>query len=488
MTLETDYLVIGAGAAGMGFTDGLLDSTDADVLLVDRRAAAGGHWLEAYPFVQLHQPSGWYGVGSVSLGDDRIESTGPEAGWYSRASGSEITDYFAMVMRERLLASGRVRFLGSAEHLADGRIRSLEDGREYAVSARRAIVDATYTHSATPASSPAPFDVAEGTRLVTPGGLAELSDFGRGVVVIGAGKTASDTCSWLLDQGCDPGSITWIRSRDMWFNNRAFLQPGRLSGGIVQGTVHWLEALAGSGTVDEVFAGVESQGVIRRIDTNVWPTVFRGPTINDAEIEQLRSIGNVVRLGHVKRIDQDWITLDDGTVPTSPEHIHVHCAASGLTYNPAVPIFAPGRITVQFVTRSNIPLSSAAIARVEALDTTLEEKNELCRPFPLYQTPLGSLQMLLGGIRNEAGWRRHPVLGPWLGGHRLNLTRDASASLGDDAGHWYGRLTAALQPAYENLARLATAGAHPVGHGQSSTGLRSVSPSPAPGAHTMRST
>jgi hypothetical protein len=46
-SLETDDLVVGAGAMGMAFTDAL----------VDRRHAAGGHWLDAYPFVQLHQAS-----------------------------------------------------------------------------------------------------------------------------------------------------------------------------------------------------------------------------------------------------------------------------------------------------------------------------------------------------------------------------------------------------------------------------------------------
>lgn len=462
--IETDYLVVGAGAAGMGFTDSLLDANDADIVMVDRRAAPGGHWLEAYPFVRLHQPSGWYGVGSMSLGDGRIERAGPEAGWYERASGQQITDYFARVMRDRFRHSGRVRFLGSTEHLGDGRVRSLRDGREYDIRARRAIVDATYTRSSTPESSPAPFEVAEGVRLVTPGGLAALSDLGRGVVVIGAGKTASDTCSWLLDQGCDPESITWIRSRDMWFNNRAFLQPDRLSGGIVEGTVHWIEALAAGGTVDEVMARVEDHDVIRRIDVDVWPTVLRGPTISDAEIAQLRSIRNVVRLGHVRAIDADRITLEEGTIATSPGHVHVHCAASGLTYNPAVPIFAHDRITVQFLTRSNIPLSSAAIARVEGLDISVEEKNALCQPIPLYETPLGSLHALLGGIRNEAGWRKHPALGPWLGEHRLNVTRDAGTALGDAAGHWYGRLAAALHPAYASLVRLSAVGSHLPGH------------------------
>jgi hypothetical protein len=40
--LESDYLVVGAGAAGMAFTDALLSHSDATVTIVDRRHAPGG--------------------------------------------------------------------------------------------------------------------------------------------------------------------------------------------------------------------------------------------------------------------------------------------------------------------------------------------------------------------------------------------------------------------------------------------------------------
>ena len=39
-TVETDYLVVGAGAMGMAFTDALIDHADVHVTLVDRRHAA----------------------------------------------------------------------------------------------------------------------------------------------------------------------------------------------------------------------------------------------------------------------------------------------------------------------------------------------------------------------------------------------------------------------------------------------------------------
>ncbi len=66
-TLETDYLVVGAGAMGMAFTDTLVTETDAQVVIVDRGHAPGGHWNRAYPFVRLHQPSAYYGVNSRVL-------------------------------------------------------------------------------------------------------------------------------------------------------------------------------------------------------------------------------------------------------------------------------------------------------------------------------------------------------------------------------------------------------------------------------------
>src|SRR5688500_1973901 len=56
-SIETDYLVVGAGAMGMAVTDALIDHADVHVTLVDRRHTASWHWQDAYPFVQLHQAS-----------------------------------------------------------------------------------------------------------------------------------------------------------------------------------------------------------------------------------------------------------------------------------------------------------------------------------------------------------------------------------------------------------------------------------------------
>ena len=68
-----DYLVMGAGAAGMAFADSVLTETEATLVIVDRRDRPGGHWNDAYPFVRLHQPASYYGVNSAPLGSGAID-------------------------------------------------------------------------------------------------------------------------------------------------------------------------------------------------------------------------------------------------------------------------------------------------------------------------------------------------------------------------------------------------------------------------------
>ena len=115
--IETDYLVIGAGASGMAYTDALIGNAEVDVVMVDRRYGPGGHWNDAYPFVRLHQPSATYGVTSRALGTETIDATGLNAGFYERATGVEICDYFRRVLEDQLLGSGQVRFFGQSDYL-----------------------------------------------------------------------------------------------------------------------------------------------------------------------------------------------------------------------------------------------------------------------------------------------------------------------------------------------------------------------------------
>lgn len=175
-TLETDYLVVGAGAAGMAFVDSLVSASRADVVMVDRRHAPGGHWLEAYPFVRLHQPSSFYGVSSLPLGPETIDRYGSNAGMYHRAGAAEICGYYDTVMQQRLLPTGQVRYFPMSSYVGEHRFVSRVAGDTYEVKVRKKLVDARYLEGAFPASSPPPFEIAPGARCVPVGALATLTE------------------------------------------------------------------------------------------------------------------------------------------------------------------------------------------------------------------------------------------------------------------------------------------------------------------------
>src|SRR6202161_2285385 len=139
--LEADYLVVGAGAMGMAFTDTLVTETDASVVVVDRGPAPGGHWIRAYPFVRLHQPSAYYGVNSRALGSDSIDQLGWNKGLYELANVGETFAYFERVMHQDLLPSGQVSYFPMAEYLGDGRFRTLAGGH-HTGRARKRVVEA----------------------------------------------------------------------------------------------------------------------------------------------------------------------------------------------------------------------------------------------------------------------------------------------------------------------------------------------------------
>jgi hypothetical protein len=448
-TLETDYLVVGAGALGMAFVDSLIEHSDADVVMVERRHRPGGHWLDSYPFVQLHQPSRFYGVNSTPLGQDRIEPDGADTGLYERASGAEICGYFDEIMRHRFLASGRVRFFPMSDYVGDGRFRSRVTDQVTDVTVRSHVVDATYMASRVPATDSAPFDVADGVRCVPVGELTTVVSPAAGFVIVGGGKTALDAICWLLDRGTDPDNITWIRPRDTWILNRSFFQPGQFR--TLAGVVLQLEAMVASESVEEVYERLEEDAVMLRTDRSVVPTMMKGGTVSLGELEQLCRIENVVRLGHVERIEPDQIVLEQGSIPTTPDHLHVHCAAPGLSDNPPRAIFTDDTITLQLVTRVGLTLSGALQGFLESTRRTTAEKNTLCPPTVMPHTPFDYLRVVLAGISTEMGWQEAPELQEWLDRSRLNLLSGLENEDAATVRELQGRLFAALFPAIEKL-------------------------------------
>jgi hypothetical protein len=423
-SFKTDYLVVGAGAMGMAFTDALIDHADVHVTLVDRRHAASGHWQDAYPFVQLHQASVFYGVASTVLGGGAVQESGPEQGLQERARQSEIRAYYDDLLHRRFLGSGRVTFLGGSEYQADGPshlVTSRVSGETIQVEVRRRVVDATYLSPTIPATTPPPFGVADDVRVVAINELARLDAAAERYVIVGSGKTATDGIVWLLMNGVDPDRIVWVRPRDPWMLNRAVVQPDPVVAlGLAADT---MAAAADATSLDDLFLRLEGSGVMLRVDRDVIPTMAKTPTLGTWELDLLRTIESVVRLGHIRHVTRDEIVLDGGSAPMPPGSLVVHCAASGLQYPPLVPVWGSDKIRLQTI-RVGFPCFCAALAGyVEATRDDDRERNRLCPPNTLPNSPSDWARMQVRGTVAARAYGAEPDIAAWANACALNPAR-----------------------------------------------------------------
>ena len=464
--LETDYLVIGAGASSMAFVDALIDvDREADVVIVDRRHAPGGHWNDAYPFVRLHQPAACYGVNSRPLGDDRIDADGFNAGLYQQAGPTQICDYYRQVMDESLLASGQVRFFPMSNYLGldQDRVAFVASltGVETEVSVRRAVVDARYLEPTIPSRHRRSFAVDTDVRCIPVNDLADVREPATGYTVIGGGKTGSDACSWLLQNGVDPDDIRWIRARDPWMWNRVQVQPLDLVTDTVDGFARGVEAAAEAADITELFERLESCGQLLRLDPGVAPTMYHAATITAAELDALRQIERVVRLGHVERVGATDIQLEEGTITTDADQLYVDCSAAGLGKAPARPIFEPGRITLQCISTVFPTFNAAMIGYLEG--SRADDATAKSRLSPTTRYP----DRADDWIPNERGqlealrlWNEQPDVAAWLEASRLNVARGMFAKASEPRmGEALTRLLTYSESATTNLERLSTAAA-----------------------------
>jgi hypothetical protein len=450
--IEADYLVVGAGAMGMGFTDALIDHADSRVALVDRRHSASGHWLEAYPFVRLHQASAFYGVPSTLLGGGQLQQRGPEVGLQERARQSEICDYYARAL-DRMVESGKVDFHPNSEYVGGRTFVSRISGERFEVPERCRIVDARYLAPSIPAEKPPPFGVAEDARVVPVNELARLEEAPSQYVVVGSGKTATDACIWLLSRGVDPDSVCWVRPRDPWMFNRAVVQPDpAIFLGMAADT---MQAAEESTSLEDLFLRLEDAGIMLRIDETVMPTMAKTPTLATWELEQLRTLENVIRRGHIESVDRGKLHFADGTVAIADDALVVHCAADGLKYPPLVPVWRPEAITLQPI-RAGFPCFGAAVVGyVEATRTEDAEKNRLCPPSPFPDSMSEWARMNILGTQAAMSFAAEPDIKEWSDRVAINPARvppgyDGSAAL-DNARERLARYT---KPGLAQLAEL----------------------------------
>ncbi len=416
--LDVDYLVVGAGATGMAFADALVTHSDVRVALVDRRHAPGGHWLDGYGFLRLHQASEFYGVASSVLGAGRVQRRGPEAGLSERATGAEVCAYYAQVM-DRMVGSGRVEFFPASEHLGGRTFVSRLSGQRHEARDGCRVVDARYLSPDIPARTPPPFAVGDGVPVIPVNELVEITEPPGGFVVVGSGKTSTDAVVWLLGQGVDPGAITWVRPRDPWMLDRAVMQPDPAVFTGMAADV--MAAAAAASTAEDMFLRLEDAGVMLRIDRCVIPTMAKVPTMGRWELELLRRVERVLRLGHLRAVENGRLVLADGEVTVPRGAVVVHCAAPGLKYPPLAPVWAPDAIRVQPV-RAGFPCFGAAlIGYVESTRVDDAEKNRVCPPSPYGDSPAdwcrmqaigGAAARSFGAERDIRAWADTVALNP----------------------------------------------------------------------------
>lgn len=454
--IETDYLVVGAGASGMAFVDEVVARSDAEVVLVDRQHQPGGHWLAAYPFVRLHQPSAYYGVSSRILGTNRIDEHGPNAGFYERATAPEICGYFQRVLEEDLIPTGRVRFAGMTDYRgedADGHhLVSQLTGESTVVRVRRKVVDATYVRSEIPARHEPGFAIGAGVRVVPPNDLVEIHEPANSYVIVGAGKTAMDTCCWLLDVGVDPDRIRWIRTRESWLFDRASTQPLELVASSMRLQASWVAAAARAEDSSSFAHLLEDDGIFVRIDPTIEPGIWRGATISRREVDALRSIEQVVRRGRVLGISSDRMRFENGELESSADDVYVDCTAAGTPPWQSRPVFEPGRITLLYVTVGMVPFSAATVAAVETSGAGEEEKNRLCPPLGWTGEARDILTIAFNGLVGLSARFAEPELRRWMETCRLNPVAGAQARRDDpEVAGPFALMVANLGPALENL-------------------------------------
>jgi hypothetical protein len=200
--------------------------------------------------------------------------------------------------------------------------------------------------------------------------------------------------------------------------NRALVQPDpAVAVGMVADT---MAAAAAAESLDDLFLRLEATNVMLRIDTDRMPTMAKTPTLAEWELELLRTVEHVIRLGHIDHVAAREIVLADGVVPLAPGSLVVHCAASGLQYPPIVPLWGPDKIRLQTI-RAGFPCFNAALAGfVEATRSDDRERNRLCPPNILPDTLTSWAQMQVRGTLATRAFGAEPDIAAWANGCALN--------------------------------------------------------------------
>jgi hypothetical protein len=213
--------------------------------------------------------------------------------------------------------------------------------------------------------------------------------------------------------------------------NRAVVQPDpAVALGLAADT---MAAAAEAESLDDLFLRLEAAGVMLRVDRDAIPTMAKTPTLGAWELDLLRTVERVVRLGHIEHVTRRELVLDGGSVRLAPGALVVHCAASGLQYPPLLPVWGADRIRLQTI-RAGFPCFCAALAGyVEATRDDDRERNRLCPPNTLPDSPASWARMQVRGTVATRAYGAEPDIAAWANGCALNPARIEPSQRDDPA-------------------------------------------------------
>jgi hypothetical protein len=243
----------------------------------------------------------------------------------------------------------------------------------------------------------------------------------RQFCIVGAGKTAMDACIWLLRNGARADAITWVVPRDSWLQNRLHTQPGEaFFMDSIGGEADKLDAFAKASSMDDLFVRLEKLGQMLRIAPAQRPTMFHYATLSTGELELLRSIQNVIRMGRVRGIESSALVMDNGRVAMDPATLYVDCTASAISHRPTQPVFQEGRIVIQLLRVPLVVLSAALTAYLEAHGGDDANRNRLSVPIPFPRDLAGYARATQMGMLNNHNWSQEKALRQWMRQSRLD--------------------------------------------------------------------
>jgi len=397
--LECDYLVVGAGASPLTFVDTLLtELPETKIILVDKKGVPGGHWVDAYGYVKLHQPSVVYGIASKQLEGNwlKVMLTRFMLPWKHRANKQEILTYFGGFVNERI-ASKQIEYYpnsvynfevenndSSPSETKDHTIHSfssLDGSVSYKVKVNEKLIDGTFHECIIPHDAPLQFPVDKEVRVMTPNQVFDAyegesnessSMLENKYVVLGAGKTGMDCIVYLQrTMKVHPDNITWVISKDVWMmDSESNATP-----------YDWPYFLAKfDGDMEKAASALEKKGHFVRLDKDHTPSVFKFPRIYPDELKLLRNVKSVIRRGRVTAIrckSGDQVTVEFEKNENGPWNafapiqkcIFVHAASPG-PFNDAdvdLSIFkSKSKIKLQIIFAPPISFSMSVLAKFEA--------------------------------------------------------------------------------------------------------------------------